>query len=145
MRTAFRRSSVSHNITHERLAGLKRFAGKFLEGLRMPIQQRPVGINDRGRGDGIEGRVRDRAIELAERSRQLKNVGENPRGLGQNLPAHSDVIGILFDAHDLEAFATAKGVPVVVSESEGTDACAKINDSAAGHLDCEVAGRASEE
>src|SRR5580700_11341259 len=67
-----------------------------------------------GRLDPAEGRVRDRAIELAERSRQLKDVGEDPRGLGQDLPAHSDIIGILFDAHDLEVFATAKCVAMVV-------------------------------
>ena len=40
-------------IPHVGITGLERFAGEFLVRVRMPVLQRPVGFNDRGRGEGI--------------------------------------------------------------------------------------------
>lgn len=48
-----------------------------------------------------EGRIRDRAREVARQvAPDLENIGTNPLGLGQELLADPDIIGIDFNAGD---------------------------------------------
>src|ERR1700751_5530348 len=46
-------------IANMRVARLERTAGEFLVRVRIPVLQRPVGFNDRGRGEGIGEDNRD--------------------------------------------------------------------------------------